>query len=268
MRKTFIIFVVLATVLWGCQWNKHTADKGKSQSAVVIDRFDRIESLYLTMGDFAALQQMNTDYPMETRMLIEDVLQLGHVDDTDMKVKFLIFFQDSTLQALIHDVAQHLIDKIVAKERLNIELADAFARLQTMIPGLEVPHIYSQIGSLDQSIIVGKGLLGISLDKYLGSDYELYKHYGYSDQQRNMMSRQYIVPDCLGFYLLSCFPFPNDTTVTHMQRDAHMGRIQLVVNRALNRRMFTNSHVAYAENWLAAHPNTSIREFLSSGSIE
>ncbi|MCR5678656.1 MAG: gliding motility protein GldB [Prevotella sp.] len=260
MRRTILIFIALATLVWGCKWNSHSVKKEQSPTAIAIDRFDRIESLYLTMGDFAALQQMNTDYPMETRMLIEDVLQLGRVDDPDMKVKFLIFFQDSTLQTLIHDVGL----QYESTDDLNRELSQAFSRLQTMIPGLDVPHIYSQIGSLDQSITVGSGILGISLDKYLGSDYELYKHYGYSDRQRQMMTRQYIVPDCLSFYLLSCFPSPPDSTLTRQQRDVHMGRIQLVVNRALDRRIFSSSHVAQAETWLAAHPNTSIREFLST----
>ena len=57
---------------------------------------------------------------------------------------------------------------------INDELTEAFNRLKEELPGIEFPHIYTQVGSFDQSVIVGDHSLGISLDKYLGSDYPFY----------------------------------------------------------------------------------------------
>jgi hypothetical protein len=51
-----------------------------------------------------------------------------------------------------------------------------------MLPGIVVPRIYTQIGSLDQSIVVDDSILGISLDKYLGADHPVYLRYGYTEQ--------------------------------------------------------------------------------------
>ena len=51
----------------GCEWQLRF-----DEPEVVVDRYDRIQSLYLTTGDYSALQQMNTVYPMQTRTLIED----------------------------------------------------------------------------------------------------------------------------------------------------------------------------------------------------
>ena len=31
---------------------------------LTVQRYDRLQSRYLTTGDFSALQQMNTDYPI------------------------------------------------------------------------------------------------------------------------------------------------------------------------------------------------------------
>ena len=39
------------------------------------DFHDILEYRYLTTGDFSALQSMNTEYPIETRTLIEDVIK-------------------------------------------------------------------------------------------------------------------------------------------------------------------------------------------------
>ena len=239
-------------VCTSCQWLLPSPDEETNSDVINIERYDRPEMLFLTTGDFAALQQLKTVYPTQTRMLIEDVLQLGQVDDTDINTRFLLFFQDSTLQSLIADVER----EFGSLDDESRQLTEAFGRLRAMLPDVEVPVIYSQIGSFDQSIIVGDGQLGISLDKYLGIDYPLYLKYGYSEQQRQMMTRRYIVPDCLGFYLLSLYPPAADSL-----RMEQMARIQYVVNRAMNERFFTQDGIAEVERQLKGK-QTSIVELL------
>jgi hypothetical protein len=238
----------------GCQWHLRPSENVHEDTDIVIERYDRIERLYLTTADFAALQQMKTLYPRQTRTLIEDVLRLGRVDEPDINTRFLLFFQDSTLQVLIRDVERQYAEM----DDLNQELTSAFTSLRRLLPDLPLPMVYAQIGSLDQSIIVGDSLLGISLDKYLGSDHPLYLRYGYSEQQRSMMTRQYIVPDCLGFYLLSLYPIPSEET-----RDEHMANIQYVVNRVMGRRIFTRDSVVMVEHWMKEHPRVTVEELLS-----
>ena len=102
-RLVFILFSMVL-VLQSCEFKLKPFDitEGEHQR-VEVSRYDRLESQYLTTSDFSALQQMNTDYPMETRTLIEDVLKLGEVDDPEINKKFLSFYQDSVLQTLISD---------------------------------------------------------------------------------------------------------------------------------------------------------------------
>lgn len=242
----------------GCDLHLRSSDSSSDEAAIVVDRYDQLEQRYLTTGDFAALQQMNTDYPAETRMLIEDVLKIGTADDHDIKTKLLLFFQDSTLQELINDVEEEYAEM----DDVNKQLTLAFQSLQEMLPNIEFPHVYAQIGSLDQSIVVGDGRLGISLDKYLGSDYPLYIKFGYTDRQRVMMTREAIVPDCLGFYLLSLYPMPADTLMSQEERDIHMGRIQHVVNLAMGRRFFGNDNVVKVEQMLKNDKNLSVEQLL------
>jgi len=66
---------------------------GSHDVCIKVQRYDRLESRYLTTGDFSALQQMNTDYPIETRTLIEKVLQLGVIEDFEIHKKFLRYYQ-------------------------------------------------------------------------------------------------------------------------------------------------------------------------------
>ena len=233
---SILVFCLLLCI--GCQWQLRPQDASAEHASVSIQRYDRIESLYLTTGDYSAMQQMNVNFPMQTRMLIEDVLKLGKVNDADINTKFLYFFQDSTLQAMLSAVQQQYGEMDDVSDALN----SAFTHLQEQLPDIEIPLVYTQIGSFDQSIIVGYNTLGISLDKYLGADYPFYVDH-YSDEQRRMMVREMIVPDCLSFYLLSLYPLPARQS-SQYERDVHMGRIQWVVNHLLGRSVFDNDIVA------------------------
>jgi hypothetical protein len=243
---------------FGCQWQLKPNDDDAAAN-VSIARYDRIESLYLTTGDYSALQQMNTYFPMQTRTLIEDMLHIGKVDDPETNSRFLRFFQDSTLQRMLIDVQQQYADM----DDVNEELASAFERLQEKMPALEIPHIYAQIGSFDQSIVVADGSLGISLDKYLGANYPFYQQ-NYSADQRRMMVRSMIVPDCLSFYLLSLYPLPLELVNTQKGRDQHMSKIQWVVNEVTEREVFQSDFVSAVDHYMNNNKGLSFDEMLRS----
>lgn len=260
MRKTYGILVFMMLLCFGCQWQLKPNDDDAAAN-VSIARYDRIESLYLTTGDYSALQQMNTYFPMQTRTLIEDMLHIGKVDDPETNSRFLRFFQDSTLQRMLIDVQQQYADM----DDVNEELASAFERLQEKMPALEIPHIYAQIGSFDQSIVVADGSLGISLDKYLGANYPFYQQ-NYSADQRRMMVRSMIVPDCLSFYLLSLYPLPLELVNTQKGRDQHMSKIQWVVNEVTEREVFQSDFVSAVDHFMNNNKGLSFDEMLRSSS--
>lgn len=257
MRKLYSFLMLIMLICVGCEWRLSKADDNPGW-LLSVSRYDRVQSLYLTTGDFAALQQMNTEYPQQTRTLIEDILHLGAVNDPQINSKFLSFYQDSTLQVLIDEAERQYADM----SDLNDQLSDAFGRLLKDMPNLCLPDVYAQIGALDQSIIVSGDMLGISLDKYLGADYPLYRRYGYSQRQLQTMQRSFIVPDCISFYLLSLFPMPTDSLVTQKQRDEHMGRIQWVVNRVVKRKVFSTPYTQAADRFMHAHRGTTVEQLL------
>ena len=87
----YILFLVLVTCV-GCQFKLSSDDENDKSQLLELDRYDRLEYRYLTTGDFSALQQMNTEYPIETRTLIEDVVKIGETTDPDINSKFLKFY--------------------------------------------------------------------------------------------------------------------------------------------------------------------------------
>lgn len=243
MRNIFYIMSFLFIMACiGCQWKLTPHNIDDSEREFVIERYDVIERQFLTTGDFAALQELKTFYPMETRTLIEDVLCIGQVNEDDINSRFLMYFQDSTLQSIIHDVEKEFADL----EDISRNLGNAFGHLQKLLPNLVIPKVYTQIGSLNQSIIISDGLLGISLDKYLGQEYPSYIKYDYSLQQRKMMTRDAIIPDCIGFYLLSIYPDANKTVV------------QWTINHCMGKKFFDNPEIEQFDNLVKATKRFSL----------
>lgn len=257
-------FIVSVLLLTSCNFKlKLQEDETVEAERVEIQRYDRLQSLYLTTGDFSALQQMSTDYPIETRTLLEKVLELGEVSDPEINARFLSYFQDSTLQVIISDAEVQYANM----NDLNKELTESFQRLTGWLPDLPVPMIYAQICALHQSIVVGDQSVGISIDKYLGSDYPAYLKY-YPAEQRKLMKRDCILPDCISFYLLSRYPLPNFSTAEQQIRDLHLAKIQWVTNKAIARNFFKSDFVSVFDKYTAKHPNITIADLMENTDYE
>lgn len=257
MKHFSLLLLLMNLLLVSCELKlKPTATDGQT-SDIKIERYDRLQSRYLTTGDFSALQEMNTEYPIETRTLIEKVLNLGSVEDYEINSKFLKFFQDSTLQLLIAEAEA----EYMRMDDLEEEMTHAFKHLNKWFPDLKLPYVYAQIGALDQSIIVGENSIGISLDKYMGTDYPLYQKY-YSEEQRESMTRRHIVPEAMSFYLLSHYPLSDYDFRSQNERDLHMGKIMWIVNKAVGRNVFNTKFVTLVEKYMKRNPRMEISQML------
>ena len=256
MNKSGWLLLVASFLLSACELRLKPFEE-ESEHRMEVFRYDRLESQYLTTGDFSALQQMSTEYPMETRTLIEDILHIGEVNDPQINKKFLTFFQDSTLQMIVSDAESQYANM----DDINQQLNKAFFNLKGHIPDMPLPQVYAQIGALDQSIVIGNQSIGISLDKYLGEDYPLYKKF-YSASQLKAMSRSYIVPDCLSFYLLSLYPMPDFEQRSQIDRDLHIGKIMWVCNQALECKFFRSKYINMVDNYMKRNKNLTLDSLL------
>ena len=194
-----------------------------------IFRYDRLQRELAVMNSVSALQKMKTESPQATKILIEDVLGLGPVNAPDINERLSDYYKDTILAQIMLDVEGGFKDM----SSLEKEFTMAFKRLKKELPDLVVPRIYTQISALNQSVVVGDSLLGISLDKYLGEEYPIYKKYYYAYQRKSMNPRR-ILPDCFTFYLFSQYPFLWESRHrTLFDIIMYRGKIAWVVEKAL-----------------------------------
>lgn len=76
------------------------------------------------------------------------------------------------------------------------------------------------------------------------------------------MTRNYIVPDCLTFYLLSMYPMDNFDNRPQLDKDLHMGKIMWAVNKIMGKNIFQSSYVKTIQSYVARNPKVSVKELL------
>ena len=203
-------------------------DAEQKKEEISVLRYDKLLSEYVRSNSFSALQKLTMDYRLPTKVLIEDVLAIGTVKDDTISQRLQKFYSDSTLIRLVRDVEA----KYPNLDNVEKELTNGFRKLQKEVPDTKVPFIYSQISAFNESIILVDTLLGISLDKYMGEDYPLYKRFYYDYQCRSMRPDR-IAPDCFAFYLLSRYGMDYHEGTCLIDLMMHSGKINYVVQNLL-----------------------------------
>ena len=259
--RKYCIPLIMMLLCVACNLTPKLETNNGIDATVEMRRYDIPEIRYITTGDFSAQQHLFVDYPRETRTLIEDILRLGRVDDPEINSKFLNLYQDSRFQFIISDVDLQYADM----SDINKQLSEAFERLHKLVPDVEVPQVYSQVGALNQSVTVADGMICVSLDKYLGTDYPIYSQF-YTEQQRQFMTRDYIVPDCISFYLMSVFPIVEDMHPSRYDKDIYIAKVQWLTNKVTRRTIFEGIYIDKVDNYMKKNSKTTVRE-LFEGSI-
>jgi hypothetical protein len=114
-----------------------------------------------------------------------------------------------------------------AIEGIEKDLSMAFSHYRHYFPSKPVPAIYTCITGFNYSILTGDSVLGISLDRYLGSECKYYRQLGLYKYQVAKMTPLNIPSDCMYGWGSREWDFndenyPNDNVLTSM---IHEGKL-------------------------------------------
>lgn len=240
LRNLCFLLLIGSILCLSCRVN--TRERAKEQEVkITVVRYDKLLNDYVRSNSFSALQKMNMEYPQITKVLIEDVLVIGQVNDDTISQKLKQFYSDTTLLRVMADVEA----KYPNLDELEKELTKGFRKLKKEVPSIQLPQIYTQVSAFNESVVLTDSLLGISLDKYMGEDYPVYKRF-YYDYQRRSMKPERIVPDCIIFYLLGQYSFVFTDGVSLVDMMIHSGKINYVAQQLLGYRSI-GEMIGYSE---------------------
>lgn len=220
-----VILLLLSCLVASCEQVAGWFD-GSNEETFAIERYDRLQNELGVTGNFSTIQRMNTEFPKQTEILVEDVLEIGSVTDPNLKERLENCLGDTAMLILMADGERKFGDM----NSLNSEFKSALQRMAKELPLLPQPRVYAQFSGLNESVIVSDSLVGFSLDKYMGTDYPLYKKYFYDNQIATMVPER-IVSDCVFFYLRANYPLPETSAGTLLDNMVQLGKINWMTCR-------------------------------------
>ena len=222
--KYFVFILSIFCILASCSRLQKASLSSASDESMQITRLDKMESEFIVNNSSVAVQEMVMNCPEESKILIEDVLRVGRVNDPNLENKISSYFSTPERKQMVKDVEE----KYDNLGKLAKELKQAFEKLHEEVPEMTVPHFYSQISGFNQSVVVSDSIVGISLDKYMGTDYAPYRKLFFEPQIEQMKPSR-IVEDCLYFWIESKMPPPPPNSVTMLDVMMHDAKVNWVV---------------------------------------
>jgi len=190
--NNFLIMGCCLLALNSCHRDRYSINISKIKAEIEIERLeddlfkpdpaaltDSVPSLIVKYGDF--LQYFSY------------IIKAGTISDSAFALNLLNFSTDK-LNTEVYGVVS---EKYPDLKFLEADLSEAFRHYKWYFPDENVPAVYTCITGFNNSIITADSVLGICLDRYLGSDSEYYARlgiYGYLAAQMNSWN---IVPDCM-----------------------------------------------------------------------
>ena len=120
------------------------------------------------------------------------MIAIGGAEQPNFPELLYSFVSDTLIRKLELNVAQK-VDTI----QLRKELETAFRHYKYYFPTKEIPAVYTCISGFNQSVVISEKLIGVSLDKYLGSDSPFYEQLGLPAYKRKNMHPAKMVPDMM-----------------------------------------------------------------------
>lgn len=109
-------------------------------------------------------------YPQFMALYGSKVLEIGVPSQSWFNDALFSFRTDQAIYNIYKEVNGAHMNFSKTLQQIN----NAFGKWKTIFPKKNIPDIYTYVSGFNQSIVTTDSLLGISLEKYLGKDEELY----------------------------------------------------------------------------------------------
>jgi len=195
LRKT-ILFCLALLLLFSCNRSAYKVDVDNIDLEIEIKRLEK-ELFELSVD--SSVDSITYSIPsLENKYghfyeLFNYVINIGETKSPYYPRYFKSFISDRTNR----EVYQAVIREFPDIDMLDKELTEAFKHYKYYFSEKTIPDIYTFISGFNASIIIDTNILGIGLDRYLGTECEYYNQLGLPEYERTNMYKGKIVTDCM-----------------------------------------------------------------------
>lgn len=199
---TMIIVVVFAS----CKHDPLMVDISGIEAPMKFIRFDKEifgRSASELVDSMEVIRERNVDY---FDVYTYNIISIGGIEDEGFNDEITRFVTDTVYREVADSVLYMFND--FSKYEKAIE--KAFRYYRYYFPEKTLPIIYTQMSGFNQSLVIVDSLIGISLDKYMGSDCPYYQYLGIPNYKRRAMFPQKMVPDIFCAIATVDYPFRSE----------------------------------------------------------
>lgn len=228
-KKDFIVFFIIAGVFfsYSCKEKRNTPDIGKIHVNFKFMRFE--QDLFKT--DFEKLSDSIAFFRKKYGEFFDifnyKIIRIGDSNSLSYPDLLKGFVTDYNMNRVYNSVNIIFANTDTLKEQLT----EMFRYFKYYFPEIKAPVIITYLSGFNQTIVTTDTILGIGLDKYLGSKSELYKQLGLPYYMRYNMNKAKIPSDCARAWALTQFPI-SDSVSNLLANMLYQGKI-LYLTKAL-----------------------------------
>ena len=243
MMNRLIILLLLGLATASCQRNPLKIDVSDVNLELTFksyddDLFEPADSLEEKV---AALQ---AEYGTFFSLFNQHMIGIGGPADENFYPQLQAFLSDTMIVNLKIEA-----DRRIDKDRLKDDFTSAFKHYRYYFPGKVVPAVYTCISGLNESVVLADSLIGISLDKYLGADFDYYPRLGLPAYKIRNMHPEKIIPDAFYFWAMTEYPI-NAKASKVIESMIYEGRLLYFVD-AMQPEVHDSLKIGYTQKELA-----------------
>ncbi len=199
--KRIVLLLSMVVILSACTRNPLKINISGIKADLKIKHFD-VDLLQTKPEQMeVSIPKLKVKYGEFFDIFTYRMIGIGGSEQTNFSELLNFFVSDTLIQHLKRSVP----GKIDTLEiRRNLE--GAFRHYRYYFPQKEIPVFITSISGFNQSVVTSENLIGISLDKYLGSDSRFYERLGLPAYKRRNMYPEKITPDVMYAWAVTEWP--------------------------------------------------------------
>ena len=226
-RIVFALFLLL--VFFACKRNPLKVNISDIKDDIKIVRFDNELFSFPSSDTLNEIVKLSNAYPDFFDLFTYKIIRIGGIGDDQFSDLITQFVTDT----MILNVKTLVNEEFSDFNKIEKQINKAFKYFQYHFPEKKLPTVYVYISGFNQSVVTAENIIGISLDKYLGTDCKYYQQLNGTPQYKIAnMHKEKLVSDVAYAWGVTEFEETNKT-VNLLDNMIHHGKLMYFVDALL-----------------------------------
>lgn len=228
-RNIYILLIIALLSMYACKdESRFYVNPNNSTLQLSSHRFDQALHALDTSTLDAEVQNLAALYPQYYKLYSQRIIRIGLPQEPQHAYLLRHFLSDTVYREVYDTVQVHFKDLTTIQN----DLVNGMKRYQLLFPENAIPELYYHISGFNEAIVVGEGILSVSLENYLGKDHPFYEWLGVYEYKKVQKIPERISRDALLGWLTTEFEMKGNNTQL-IDEMIHQGKLIFLLEQLL-----------------------------------